>query len=163
MPLIRLAYSRVIDDLPFFVAIEEGFFEQEGVSVELVRLTGGANMIAAVLKDDLQAGIISASHVFCAAHEKLPIKVVAWLGKAHQGTRCGIHVRKESSIQSVGDLKGKRIALSGDISTRSMVFQSLAQSGMTSKDVDLILGIELGEPMKHEAVLKSGRVDAIVA
>jgi NitT/TauT family transport system substrate-binding protein len=161
-PVIHLAYSRVIDDLPFFVGIEEGFFEKEGVHVELTRLVGANNILAAVMKDDLQAGIISSAQVFPAAQQSLPIKIVSWLGRAHAGTHCGLHVKKDSDINSLQDLRGKKIALSNDNMPRMIISEVLSRNRMTIHDVELILG-GFDDPMQHEAVLKSGRVDVIIA
>lgn len=162
-PVIRLAYSRVIDDLPFFVGIEEKLFEREGVRVELTRLTGATNTLAAVFKNEIQAAVIGVSQIYPAAQKGLPIKVVAWLGRAHSKTNCGLHVRSNAAIHGLKDLRGKRIAVSGEISNRMMVLQALAKGGMTARDVDLILGLEMSEPMQHEAVLKTGKVDVIIA
>jgi ABC-type nitrate/sulfonate/bicarbonate transport system substrate-binding protein len=162
-PVIHLAYSRVIDDLPFFVGIEEGFFEKEGVHVELVRLTGATNTLAAVVRDDLQAAVISSVQVFPAAQQSLPIKVVSWLGRAHSGTHCGLHVRKNGDIHSLQNLRGKKIAMSNDNMSRMIISEALAKKGMTTSDVEIILGLGSDDPMQHEAVLKSGRVDVIIA
>jgi NitT/TauT family transport system substrate-binding protein len=163
MPVIRLAYSRVIDDLPFYVGVEEKFFEKEGVRLELVRLTGANNILAAVIRNDLQAGLISTSQVFPAAQQSVPIKIVAWLGKAHSGTHCGLHVKKDGDIRGLQDLRGKKIALSNDNMNRMIVSEALNKKGLTNRDADLILGMALDDPMQHEAVLKSGRVDVIIA
>jgi NitT/TauT family transport system substrate-binding protein len=162
-PIIRIAYSRVIDDLPFYVGVEEGLFEKEGVRVELERLTGAQNTIAAVMRNDLQAGVISVTQAFPAAQQALPIKIVGWLGKTHEGTHCGLHVRKDGDIKTIKDLRGKKIALSNSDMNRTIVSESLAQKGMTISDVELVLGIGLDDPMQHEAILKSGRVDVIIA
>jgi NitT/TauT family transport system substrate-binding protein len=162
-PVIHLAYSRVIDDLPFFVGIEEGFFEKEGVTVELVRITGGLNTLAAVVRDDLQAAVISSAQVFPAAQQELPIKVVSWLGRAHPGTHCGFHVRKNGDIKNLQDLRGKKIATSNDNMSRMIISEALAKKGMKISDVEIVLGIGSDDPMQHEAVLKSGRIDVIIA
>jgi NitT/TauT family transport system substrate-binding protein len=163
MPVIRLAYSRVIDDLPFYVGIEEKLFEQEGVRVELSRVTGDMNVLAAVMKDDIQAAVIYATQLYAASEQGIPITVVSWLGRTHKGTHCGLQVRKDSDIQSFKDLRGKRIALSSDISDRALIMEALTRGGLTARDAQLILGIELNQPMQHEAVLKTGKVDADIA
>jgi ABC-type nitrate/sulfonate/bicarbonate transport system substrate-binding protein len=163
LPVIRLAYLRVIDDLPFYVGIEKKFFEQEGVHVELSRLEGDTNVLAAVMRDDIQAAIIYVTQLYAASEKDIPIKVVAWLGRTHKGTRCGLHVRRDSDIKSFRDLRGKRIAVSTDIGDRALVLEALAKGGMTARDAQLILGMELNQPMQHEAVLKTGRVDAVIA
>lgn len=163
LPVIRLAFSRSIDDLPFFVGIEEKLFEREGVRVEMTRLTGNTTALAGVMRNDIQAAVIGLPQVYSAAGQSIPIKVVAWLGRTHPGTHCGLHVRKDAPIRGLKDLRGKRIAVSGDISSRMMVYQALEKGGMKSQDAHLILGLEMSEPMQHEAVLKTGKVDVVVA
>jgi len=161
IPVIKIAHTRVIDDLPFFVGVEEGFFEREGVKVELVTLTGTTNTLAAVMKNEIQGGIIGATQVFFAAKENIPIKVVAWLGKSHKGTVCGLHVRKSGNVRRVGDLRGKRIVLSSDISSRALISEALDRSGIKLAEVIVDAGLGLDNPMQYEAVLKTGWVDVI--
>jgi len=161
IPVIKIAHTRVIDDLPFFVGVEEGFFEREGVKVDLVTLTGTTNTLAAVMKNEIQGGIIGATQVFFAAKENIPIKVVAWLGKSHKGTVCGLHVRKSGNVRRVGDLRGKRIVLSSDISSRALISEALDRSGIKMAEVMVDAGLGLDNPMQYEAVLKTGWVDVI--
>jgi ABC-type nitrate/sulfonate/bicarbonate transport system substrate-binding protein len=63
----------------------------------------------------------------------------------------------------VSDLRGKRIVLGSDVSSQALISEALARNGMKTKDVRIISGIGLDDPMKYEAVLKSGRVDVITA
>ena len=161
--VVKVNYGRSIDDLPLYVGLEKGFWEQEGLRVELVSLVGEINIIAAALHDDIQAGHLDVSSACHAALRNIPIKVVAWMGRAHSGTRCGLHVDAKSNIYTVKDLKGARIATSGHITTAMVLDQTLAKAGMTFDDVRLIKGIKLNEAMKHEAALRSKGVDVIVA
>jgi ABC-type nitrate/sulfonate/bicarbonate transport system substrate-binding protein len=87
-PAIRISYGMLIDDLPFYVAMEENFWEQEGIKVELVRLVGETNIMAAALKGDIQGGHIDYPAALQAALKNLPIKVTAWCGPADRGGRC---------------------------------------------------------------------------
>ena len=84
-PVIRISYGMFIDDLPFYVAMEEQLWEREGLKVELVRLVGETNIMAAALKGDIQGGHIDHPAALHAALKGLPIKVVAWFGRAHKG------------------------------------------------------------------------------
>lgn len=161
IPVIKIAHTRVIDDLPFFVGVEEGFFEREGVKVDLVTLTGTTNTLAAVMKNEIQGGIIGATQVFFAAKENIPIKVVAWLGKSHKGTVCGLHVRKSGNVRRVADLRGKRIVLSSDISSRALISEALDRNGIKLEEVIVDAGLGLDNPMQYEAILKTGWVDVI--
>ena len=163
LPVVRLAYTRSIDDLPFFVGMEEKLFEREGVRVEMTRLTGNTSALAGVMRNDIQAAVIGLPQVYSAAGQSIPIKVVAWLGRTHPGTHCGLHVRKDAPIYDLEDLRGKRIAVSGDVSSRMVVYQALEQGGVAAEDAQIILGLEMSEPMQHEAVLKTGKVDVVIA
>ena len=77
LPVVRLAYTRSIDDLPFFVGMEEKLFEREGVRVEMTRLTGNTSALAGVMRNDIQAAVIGLPQVYSAAGQSIPIKV--WL------------------------------------------------------------------------------------
>lgn len=160
---MKITYSRGIDDLPLYVALEEGLWEKEGLKVELVRLVGEHNIIAAALHGDIDAGHLDLGGAFHAGLQNIPIKVVAWLGHAHKGTRCGLHVDIKSNINSIADLKGKRIAESGTITTAMILAETLKSAGMDKDDIKAIKGIKLDDSMKHEAALRSKGVDVIVA
>lgn len=129
----------------------------------MTRLTGTTTALAGVMRNDIQAAVIGLPQVYSAAGQSIPIKVVAWMGRTHPGTHCGLHVRKDAHIQDLKDLRGKRIAVSGDISSRMMVYQALEKGGVAAADAHVILGLEMSEPMQHEAVLKTGKVDVVVA
>jgi len=161
--VMKVAYGRSIDDLPLYVGLEEGFWEQEGLKVELVRLVGEINIIAASLHGDIHAGLLDVSSACHAALRNIPYKIVAWMGRAHSGTRCGLHVDAKSNIRTIKDLKGARIATSGAITNTIVLGEALAKAGMTFDDVRPIKGIKLNEAMKHEAALRSKGVDVILA
>lgn len=160
---LRIVYGRSIDDLPLYVGLEEGFWADEGLEVELVRLVGEHNIIAAALHGDIHAGQLVPGGVFHAALRHIPIKVVAWLGHAHTGTRCGLHAAANSPIQKIQDLKGARVAESGSITTAMILTETLKAAGLTREDIRAVKGIKLDDSMKHEAALRSKGVDVIVA
>lgn len=160
---MKVTYGRSIDDLPLYVAIEKGFWKKNGLDVELVRLVGEQNIIAAALHGDIQAGHLEMGSAFHAGLRNIPIKVVVWLGHAHKGTRCGLHVDQKSGIHTIYDLKGTRVAESGSFTTAMMIAETLKKAGLTREDVHCIKGIRLDDAMKHEAALRSKGVDVIVA
>ena len=160
---MKVTYGRSIDDLPLYVAIEKGFWRKHGLNVELIRLVGEQNIIAAALHGDIQAGHLDLGGAFHAALRNIPVKVVAWLGHAHKGTRCGLHVDPKTGITSIKDLKNKRVAESGSITTRMIMAETLKNAGLTREDIHSIKGIRLDDAMKHEAALRSKGVDVIVA
>jgi NitT/TauT family transport system substrate-binding protein len=124
---------------------------------------GEHNIIAAALHGDIHAGQIDPGGSFHAALRKIPIKIVVWLGHAHKGTRCGLHVDQKSGIYSAAHIKGARVAESGSITTAMILSETLKMAGLKETDIRAIKGIHLDDSMKHEAALRSKGVDVIVA
>jgi len=160
--VFRVSYGRTIDDLPFFVGIEEDFFGEEGLKLEQVMTSSSTEGLAALFKNEIQCCALSFPEIVYAAQKKLPLKILTWTGRAHLRTRCGFHVRRDSDIRTIADLKNRKIAQGGAISSRIITFTLIKKAGLKPEDVDLILGLELNEPMKLEAALKSGRVDLVL-
>ncbi|MHC1727290.1 MAG: hypothetical protein AB9866_15000 [Syntrophobacteraceae bacterium] len=70
----------------------------------------------------------------------MPVKVVVWLGQAHKGTKCGIHVGKDTKYQTLKDLKGARIATSGNLMPKTMLTHAAHLGGLELKDLRPIYG-----------------------
>ena len=160
---IEVHYDRFIDDLPLYVALEKGFWQQEGIDVKLVHLKGETNIIAALLHGDVKFATLGVASIVHAAQKNIPARVVVWNGHTHQGTRCGMHSDKSLNMKNISELKGKRIAASGSIQTLIFIEKTLELTGYTKDDVQIIKGIKLDDAMKHEAALRSQGVDVIVA
>jgi NitT/TauT family transport system substrate-binding protein len=159
---IRVAYNMYVDDLPFYVALEEGMWKKEGLDVELVRMESSADIIAATVKGDIQTGSFDLLSAFLAVRKGLPIKIYAWFGHTHKGTACGIHVDKAGDVKKIEDLKGKRITTSGNILPEMMLREALTQHNMTINDLKTLKGIRIDAAMQQEAALRSAGVDGTV-
>ena len=161
-PAVKIVYWRSIDDLPLIVGVEQGFFRKAGVNVELEYVKGEANVLAAVLRGDVSGGYISLASLIKLAEKQVPIKVVMWMGHAHEGTKCGIHVGAQTKYRTLRDLKGIRLATGGSINAKTMLTHALAKGGYTLKDIHPLWGGQPDNPMQYEAALRSGGVDAFI-
>ena len=162
LPKVKLVYSRDIDSLPFYVGVEEGFFKEAGVDVELVFINGEQNILAAALRGDIAGGYVSLASLCKLTEKKLPVKVVIWLGHAHPGTKCGIHVGKDTKYKTLEDIKGLRIATSGSINSKTMLRHAASLGGYEMDDIRPLWGGRPDNPMQHEAALRSGGIDAFI-
>jgi ABC-type nitrate/sulfonate/bicarbonate transport system substrate-binding protein len=162
LPTVKIIYWRSIDDLPLYVGVEKGFFREAGVNVELEFIKGEPNALAAVLRGDVHGGYISLASLIKLAEKKVPVKVVMWMGHAHGGTKCGIHVGAQTQYETVQDLKGIRLASGGSINSKTMLTHALAKGGYDLKDIRPLWGAEPDNPMQYEAALRSGGVDAFI-
>ena len=132
------------------------------IVLELEYISGESNVLAAVLRGDVAAGFMSLASLIKLAERKAPIKVVIWMGHAHEGTKCGIHVGAQTKYQTLKDLKGVRIATSGSIMTKTLLEHALHKGGLTLKDIRPLWGARPDNPMQHEAALRSGGIDAFI-
>lgn len=162
LPEVKIVYWRSIDDLPLYVGVEKGFFKEAGVNVKLKFIKGEPNVLAAVLRGDVNAGYISLASLIKLAEKKVPIKVVMWMGHAHDKTKCGIHVGAQTKYQTLKDLKGIRLATGGSINSKTMLTHALHKGGHSLKDIRVHWGGEPDNPMQYEAALRSGGVDAFI-
>ncbi len=162
LPTVKIIYWRSIDDLPLYVGVEKGFFKEAGVNVELEYIKGETNVLAAVLRNDVNAGYISLASLIKLAEKKVPIKVVMWMGHAHEKTKCGIHVGAQTKYQTLEDIRGLRIATSGSINSKTLLHHALVKGGLTWKDIRPLWGGQPDNPMQHEAALRSGGIDAFI-
>lgn len=163
LEIVEVHYDRFIDDLPLYVALEQGFWKNEGLDVKLLHLKGETNIVAALLHGDVKFATLGLPSIVQASQKNIPARVVVWNGHTHKGTRCGMHSDKLLNMKDIGELKGKRIAASGSIATNLFIEKTLSKAGLTGADVQIIKGIKLDDAMKHEAALRSQGVDVIVA
>lgn len=161
-PTVKLTYWKSIDDLPLYVAKERGYFEESGVNVELKFIKGEQNALAAALRGDVNGGYISLASLIKLAEKKVPVKVVLWMGHAHEGTKCGIHVGAQTQYEQLTDLKGIRLATGGSINSKTMLTHALSKGNLGLRDIRTLWGATPDNPMQYEAALKSGGIDAFI-
>lgn len=146
------------DTAPLQLAVERGLFREEGLDVKLQMLTGDTDAVPK-LKDgavDISVGnYVSFFHA--AASGTLDLKIVADASRSAPGSHV-IMVPKDSTIQTPGDLKGKKIAVSARRNVPTLLVRVAANA----------YGVELSEerdfvefPLSEmQAVLRDGRADA---
>jgi NitT/TauT family transport system substrate-binding protein len=141
------------------MAYEKGFFGEEGLDVELVKLAPGTNFEA------ISAGQIDASFGLLATliqplSNGLPIKITTGL---HTG--CDkVLVKPDSGIKTVADLKGKRIGVPSLTSSPIMFARrGLANAGVKVGDKDSEVEFLVFENSELPLALERGAIDAISA
>jgi NitT/TauT family transport system substrate-binding protein len=139
----------------FYVAVQEGLFEDEGLTVTpQVAGGGGAGLIPGLVSGEQQFVYSNYVSVVQAASEGLPLKVVR--ENDRPGVQ-GLYALPDSGISSPADLAGKRIAINGlgnimELTTRA----ALDDAGV---DPDSVTFVELAPP-DFLSAMGSGNVDA---
>jgi sulfonate transport system substrate-binding protein len=151
---IRVGYIGITCEAPIFSAVENGFFKDEGLEVELVRCEWSK------YKDVLAMGGYDITHHLVMYFLK-PLEQgldVKFTGGIHRGC-LRVQTAVNGPIRSVQDLRGKRIGVPG-IGTPPFIFASrvLGAGGIdVSKEITWIVfpAGELG------LALDKGEVDAV--
>lgn len=145
---------------PVYVAKEKGFFDDEGLNVEIVdTVAGGATAVQMVSSGDVQGALLSTMALINARSSGLPVIGVADIQSAFEGSPLEeFYVRKDSGIKSIKDLKGKKIAINLVKSSFHYTWlMALENAGMKESDVAFVnLSFD-----QQQAALERGDVDAI--
>lgn len=139
---------------PLFLAKEKGFFEKNGVDVELSIVEGLGERKAALAGGKVDGMATALDVQITLAGAGIPVKVVWLLDDSYGGD--GILVKND--INSIEDLKGKKIAFEVGSTSQLLALTALAQGGLTEKDVTVVQ-MSAGDA---GAAFAAGQVDAAV-
>lgn len=159
---VDLGMLKLTSSAPLFIAIEKGFFDEENIEVNVewfdaaqpiaVATTGGSIDVGAT-------GITASLYNMVAGGEDLLI--VADKGREQEGySSTALMVPKNSSIESIEDLKGKDIGITQTGSTfHYMAGRILEEHGLSTDDVNLVPLNSIPGLME---TLESEKVDAVL-
>jgi len=139
--------------------IEEGFFEEEGLELELETGQGGAALLPAVAAGEMDFATSNPVSLLQAREKGLDVRAFAhWTSVNTEGEDASaVMAPKGSGIESPADLAGKQVAVNtlegmGGLTIREAVRQD-------GGDPDAVDFVELGFP-DMPAALDQGNIDA---
>lgn len=150
----NLTYVPNIQFAPFYVAIDKGFFAEEGLEVDLA-YGNEADMVALVGSNHQQFMVASGEQILLSREQGLPVvSVSAW----YKDYPVGVASLKKSGISQPSDLVGKDIGLPGLYGANYIGMEALAaENGLDDDDYQLV---SIGFTQVESLV--SGTVDAVV-
>ena len=126
-----------------------GYFEEEGITLELTSFDNGPNIIAAMENGSVDIGYIGdGAHSLCVQGNASIIAL------SHISN--GDAVIGGPEVKTIADLKGKTVAYSSGTTSENILIQALASEGMTMSD---ITAMDMDASAIVTAML-SGKVDA---
>ncbi|MBI2369535.1 MAG: ABC transporter substrate-binding protein, partial [Deltaproteobacteria bacterium] len=139
--VVKIAFIPSESQAPLFLAEERGFYREQGIKPEFVRLPSGAAILAQVATGQVHAGggALGAA-AYNALHGKQPVAFVAPMHMAYNEDY--FVVRKadhdQGRIKQVRDLKGQPCAVNArGVATEWILDDMLRKGGMTIDDIDL--------------------------
>jgi NitT/TauT family transport system substrate-binding protein len=156
---INLGLLPLADVAPIHIAVAEGYFEEEGLTVELQIVEGGAAAIPALVSGDLDITFGNYVSFFLANSQGIDLRIIAEQNRAEPGFS-SIMTLPDSGIDDAADLEGRTLA----VNTLQNVAEitSRAQISDAGGDPDAVEYVEIAFP-DMIAALERGDVDAIFA
>ncbi len=140
------------DALPSSVAIADGEFDKAtGVQIDFRRFNSGAEIFAAIASGDVQIGYVGSSPFAAATSRGLDVK--AFYLASISGIDEALVVRNGSGINSLADLRGKKLAAAPVSTDHYQLLALIKNVGLNEKDVqvfaipqpDIVAGYNRGD------------------
>jgi len=134
-----------------------GAFDTAPYTVRFARFTFGPPLVQAAVSGDIDLGSVGDVPPITGAAKEYGFKVVA-VTHSLRPTRPteNILVPKGSSIRTLADLRGRRLAVPQGSSAHGLVLNALTSAGLTPQDVTLVFL----DPAAGATAFATGKVDA---
>lgn len=155
---VKVGVFPVSSSLPYFVAVERGFFKEQNIDPEMIRLIGGPPNVAAMISDQIDAASVLVTIEGMNANLKKP-GVAMYISLNSQNKKYEMEqfvVRNGVDAKTIADLKGKKIMSAPGPANVTMAKAALAAVGLKEGDYT----IDQLDMAQHVNVMKSGAFDA---
>jgi NitT/TauT family transport system substrate-binding protein len=145
---LKVGAIGAVSDAGIFIALEKGFFRDEGLDVELVNVKAAPQILPAIATNEVQvSGSAVSPALFNAFARGIGMRLVADKGQVSKGFGwAALVVRSDlaGTINDFKDLRGHKFAVMGrGVSSTAQLGRALELGGIAPDEVELV---ELGLP-----------------
>jgi len=155
---VKVGVFPVSSTLPYFVAVERGFFKEQNIEPEMIRLIGGPPNVAAMITNQIDASAVLVTIEGMNANIKKP-GVAMYIAINSQNKTYQMEqfvVRKGYNATSLKDLKGAKIMSAPGPANVTMAKAVLAAAGLKEGDYS----IDQLDMAQHVNAMTAGTFDA---
>ena len=153
---IRIGYWPIASGLPFFTAVEKGYFKEAGLDVEPLKFAGAQQVMEAMLSgrsDGSSNGTGSANLAIGEIAQPGLFKIFCTNPSNAKWVLDEYIAPKDSAYKSIADFKGRRLASGPGIQNVTLCKTMLDRAGATGTTV---IELPIGQ---HVAAVAAGQVD----
>ncbi|WP_210529615.1 ABC transporter substrate-binding protein [Rubellimicrobium arenae] len=151
---IRMGLQPWLGYGPLWVAAEKGFFQQEGLEVELTTFNWDQDMTAALASESLDVSVAATNSVITYFNQGLDVKGFLILDVSNEADA----VLAGADVGGIADLKGRTVAFESGTTSDLLINYALKEAGMSLADIQ---HVPMGASEAGLALI-SGQVDAAV-
>ena len=152
---IVLADSGAVASALFYVARDQGYFDAEGLGLEIIKTSSGKEALDRVAKAEADLCMVAEAPFVRAVAAGVPARIVATVETSERNT--GIIVPDASPMRAAIDIKGKRIGFCPGTASEYFLAIFLQANGLADSDV---IPVPVTPKDAHLA-LAAGDVDAL--
>jgi NitT/TauT family transport system substrate-binding protein len=142
---------------PYAIALQQGWFTSEGLNLDLIAMGSSSECAKQVAAGTLAFALPSVESAAVLHSQGVKLR---YFYTAYQSNIYGMAVPADSAIQTVADLKGKRIGVVSPTSAGAVIARLLVREAKLDPDRDITL-VMAGDPLQTAALLASGALDAL--
>lgn len=150
--------SRSFTVMPIYIAIDAGYFKEQGLEVELVTMKGGPAAAGALMSGDVDIAVSVAETPIKMRSQGKDLRVIALVQDKNP---CVLVVPTGSTVKSIADLKGKIIGVTATGSLTDLILRAyINRLGMNVADFEIV---GLGSGATVAAALERGQIQGAIA
>jgi ABC-type nitrate/sulfonate/bicarbonate transport system substrate-binding protein len=139
-----------------WIADEKGFFEEQGIDLEIEEFESGKASFNDMLNGGVEISTVAPTPIMFSSFERDDFSIFATFVSSKEDVK--VIARKDSGINQVSDLIGKKIGTPAGTTGQFFLSVFLIRRGISYSDIE---EVDIS-PSKLPSALNSGEVDAIV-
>jgi len=155
LPTLRIAVLPVLNTLPLYVAADQGFYEEEGVNVELVPFNSARDQGVAFQAEEVDGANTDMARVVVLVNGGFPIRAV----RSEPIQQPYFSILGGAGVESLDDLRGQPIAIAENTIIEYLTTELLTDAGFAE---DEIVFEEVPDIPVRLQLLSEGQVAAAV-
>jgi NitT/TauT family transport system substrate-binding protein len=153
----RLNWTLYGEHAPFFVALDKGFYKEEGLEVEVLEGSGSTTVAQLVSNMTNPVAYVDAATMMRGVGAGMPIKAVGVT--LQQSPMAFIYRADAPRPTKIDEIKGSRIAITAGDASLAIFTAFMGKLGMKLDDVNLIT---VANPQSKEQAVLNKQADALL-
>jgi NitT/TauT family transport system substrate-binding protein len=153
----RLNWTLYGEHAPFFVALDKGFYKEEGLEVEILEGSGSTTVAQLVSNMTNPVAYVDAATMMRGVGAGMPIKAVGVT--LQQSPMAFIYRADAPRPTKIEEIKGSRIAITAGDASLAIFTAFMGKLGMKVDDVNLIT---VANPQSKEQAVLNKQADALL-